>query len=93
VDIVPDELVPTWRNSRTGSETISKRLDRVFLSEDLVIGKGKIRSWVAYPYLSDHAPIFLHFDSLPFPIAFPFKLNSSWLLEARFLQFSKRSLE
>lgn len=75
MDIVPDEIVPTSCNGRSGSENITKHLDWVFMSEDLATGDGKIRSWVAYPYLSDHAPILLQFDSPPFPITYPFKLN------------------
>jgi hypothetical protein len=40
VDISPDELVPTWRNGRSGTEAISKRLDQVLLSEDLETSDG-----------------------------------------------------
>ena len=40
------------------------------------------RSWVEFPFISDHAPIILHLDAAPQKIAYPFKLNSNWLLEA-----------
>jgi hypothetical protein len=29
VDVLPDAVVPTWRNGRSGDASISKRLDRV----------------------------------------------------------------
>jgi endonuclease/exonuclease/phosphatase family metal-dependent hydrolase len=57
VDVIPDVLVPTWQNGRSGDESILKRLDQVYMSEDLINGAGRFRSWVAYPYLSDHAPV------------------------------------
>jgi hypothetical protein len=58
VDIVPNEVVPTWRNGRSGRDEITKILDRVIMSEDMVTSVGRHRSWVDYPYISDHAPIF-----------------------------------
>jgi endonuclease/exonuclease/phosphatase family metal-dependent hydrolase len=36
VDILPDALAPTWRNGRSGSDNISKRLDRVFVSAEFL---------------------------------------------------------
>jgi hypothetical protein len=59
VDILPAVTAPTWRNSRSGLESISKRMDRVFIFEDLLQHLGRYRSWVYYPFLSDHAPVFL----------------------------------
>jgi hypothetical protein len=84
VDYAPDILAPTWRNGRVGSYSISKRLDRFLISEHLVSSEDRIRSWVDFPFLSDHAPIFLHLDSTALRITYPFKLNSGWLLEANF---------
>jgi hypothetical protein len=69
---------------RGGSEGIAKRLDRVFMSEDLVSSVGRYRSWVAYPYISDHAPVVLQFDDGQRQIAYPFKLNPIWLEEKGF---------
>jgi hypothetical protein len=39
---------------------------------------------VEYPYFSDHAPILVQFENLQFPTAYPFKLNSTWLVEEEF---------
>jgi hypothetical protein len=84
VDYAPDILAPTWRNGRMGSDAISKRLDRFLISEHLISTEDRIRTWVDYPFLSDHALIFLQLDSSIHKIAYPFKLNSGWLLEADF---------
>jgi hypothetical protein len=36
VDVAPAELVPTWRNGRSGEYGIAKRLDRIYVAEDLI---------------------------------------------------------
>jgi hypothetical protein len=84
VDYAPDFLTPTWRNGRVGSDSISKRLDHFLISDHFISTEDRIRSWVNFPFLSDHAPIILHLDSSPHKIAYPFKLNSGWLLEEDF---------
>jgi endonuclease/exonuclease/phosphatase family metal-dependent hydrolase len=65
IDIAPGKLVPTWRNSRVGTDYIAKRLDRALISEDLLDSVGIYRSWVEYPFISDHAPILLQLDLPP----------------------------
>jgi endonuclease/exonuclease/phosphatase family metal-dependent hydrolase len=84
VDILPTVTVPTWRNGRAGLESISKRLDRVFISEDLLQHSGRYRSWVAYPFLSDHAPVFLQLDTSIHRSTYPFKFNPAWLQDPYF---------
>jgi hypothetical protein len=90
VDILPDALVPTWRNGRVGSDRIMKRLDRVFVATDLLRNLGRYRSWVAYPYISDHALVILQLDGNNQTKAYPFKLNSMWLREDAFSQIVHR---
>jgi len=80
VDFLLNAIVPTWRNGSSGLEAISKRLDRFLLTEDLALQVGRIKTWVDYPYFSDHASILLHLDPLSSPKSHPFKFNSSWLL-------------
>jgi hypothetical protein len=67
-----------------GLEAISKRLDRFLLTEDLALQDGRIRTWVDNPYFSDHARSFYNWILNRFLKAFPFKFNSSWLLESDF---------
>jgi endonuclease/exonuclease/phosphatase family metal-dependent hydrolase len=62
VDLVPDVLVPTWRNGRAGGAGITKRLDRFLVAEILLIDEGRYRSWVELPFISDHAPMIAQFD-------------------------------
>jgi endonuclease/exonuclease/phosphatase family metal-dependent hydrolase len=81
VDIQPGKLVPTWRNGRVGEAFIAKRLDRFLLSEDLVLSSGIFRSWVDFPFISDHAPILLQLELPPVYKAIPFKFNPVWRTE------------
>jgi hypothetical protein len=37
VDVFSDAVVPTWRNGRSVVDSISKRLDRVLVFEDLLV--------------------------------------------------------
>jgi hypothetical protein len=84
VDFPPAVLTPTWRNDRMGMDSISKRLDRFYISDSLATTVGRIRTWVDTPYLSDHTPIILQFGPHPKRISYPFKLNSCWLMEPEF---------
>jgi hypothetical protein len=59
VDLEPAEHLPTWRNGRSGSSGIEKRLDRFLISEELLNPTHRARAWVDLPYLSDHTPICL----------------------------------
>lgn len=36
VDVEPNQVVPTWRNSRRGNASISQRLDRFLVAERIV---------------------------------------------------------
>jgi hypothetical protein len=84
IDVVPGKIVPTWRNGRSGVDRISKRLDRFLISEDFLSGVDIYRSWVEYPFISDHAPILLQLEMPPKFKAYPFKLNPQWLLDQEF---------
>jgi hypothetical protein len=84
VDILPEVLVPTWRNGQQGADGISKRLDRHFVSTDLLEKVAHYRAWVALPFVSDHAPIVLQLDCVHQRKSYPFKLNPSWIREAEF---------
>jgi endonuclease/exonuclease/phosphatase family metal-dependent hydrolase len=75
VDVAPVEKVPTWRNDREGDACITKRLDRFYLDEALLSTIQRFRTWVEYPYLSDHAPALLEFGIGFSTVASPFKLN------------------
>jgi endonuclease/exonuclease/phosphatase family metal-dependent hydrolase len=73
------EVVPTRRNGRTRVEEIAKRLDKSYVSEDLILSSVRYTSWVDYPYISDHAPVLLQLGNSILIVAHPFKLNLAWL--------------
>jgi hypothetical protein len=81
VDILPDALAPTWSNGREGSDRISKRLDRAFILAELLKATGRHRSWVANPFLSDHAPVILQLDHSSHTPTYTFNLNMAWLMD------------
>jgi hypothetical protein len=85
VDVKPVKLVPTWRNGCAGQEAIERRLDRVFVSEEILSEVGIYRSWVEHPFVSDHAPVFFQMEIRPRYKPFPFKFNSDWLREKEFV--------
>jgi endonuclease/exonuclease/phosphatase family metal-dependent hydrolase len=84
IDLAPVAPTPTWKNGRGGLDLISKRLDHILISEDLLREMGRYRAWVELPFVSDHASVVVQFDYQPFPLAFPFKLNPTWLIEDDF---------
>jgi hypothetical protein len=84
VDVVPAELVPTWRNGRSGVDGIQKRLDRVYVSEAILNESARYRSWVELPFISDHAPVIFQLDYGFKPVAYPFKFNPVCLKDETF---------
>jgi hypothetical protein len=51
------------------------------VSEDLLLSVGMYRSWVEYPFVSDHALVLLQLENTPLFKAHPFKFNAQWLLD------------
>jgi len=45
---------------------------------------GRYRAWVELPFVSDHASVVVQFAYQPFLVAYPFKLNPTWLIEEDF---------
>jgi hypothetical protein len=52
--------------------------------EDVLTTSCRFRAWVEYPFISDHAPIFLQLGEDRTVAAYPFKLNPAWLQDASF---------
>jgi hypothetical protein len=76
---LPARLVPTWRNGRSGSEAIARRLDHFLISDGFLSSTGFPTSWVELPFFSDHAPILLQLNLPLLHNSFPFKFNHHWL--------------
>jgi len=68
-----------------GEAFIAKRMDRFLLSKDLVLSSGIFRSWVEFPFISDHVPILLRLEVPPMYKEIPFKFNPVWLSERDFI--------
>jgi hypothetical protein len=85
------KMVPTWRNFHSNEETISKRLDRFFISENLLTFMFLFKSWVSFGGLSDHLRVLFHMamgrDKPPTPL----KFNRVWLQEEDFKKAIKDS--
>jgi hypothetical protein len=79
IDIRPNRLTPTWRNGRTGSAAIARRLDRFLVAESIVSSAMFPSSWVEFPFVSDHAPVLLQLRLQSLHPSPPFKFNHHWL--------------
>ena len=54
------------------------------MSENLLSIVDIYRSWVEYPFVSDHAPVIIQLEISPIFKAYPFKFNSQWLVDQDF---------
>jgi hypothetical protein len=72
-----------------GQNALFKRLDRVTISEDLLADIGFYRTWVEYPYISDHVPICIQLDFPKKFKAYPFKFNGNWVEDKDFVELVK----
>jgi hypothetical protein len=86
VDLAPVEVLPTWRNGRSGTDGIEKHLDRFLVVDGLITSHCRIHAWVDLPYLLDHAPICLQLGEAGDGASYPFKFNPAWLREESFVQ-------
>ena len=89
VDVAPSVIVPTWSNRRVGIDNISKILDRLLVSADLLDLDLHIRQWVGCGGDSDHQPIFLQILSDNIKLRCPFKFNAHWLPKEEFVALLK----
>jgi hypothetical protein len=85
IDIKPNKLVSTWRNGSTGQDAVARRLDRFIVAEDLLLDIGLYRSWVEFPFISDHVPVLLQLDLPPVYKTYPFKFNPQWIKDPEFV--------
>ena len=79
VDVAPSYAGPTWRNGRMGEEGISKRLDRLLLSNQLISSLPRHRVWAHRCGISNHFHVLFEWMNQQNPCAYPFKFNEYWL--------------
>eukprot|EP00253_Pinus_taeda_P006605 PITA_06605 len=88
-----NKKLPTWQNRRTGDAARGRRLDRYLIHEDLLNSLTNYRQWVGTRGISDHSPIYLEVaGSFQKPRA-PFKFNSTWLKDTKYLRRKKEKEE
>jgi hypothetical protein len=54
---------PTWRNKRSGSVALAKRLDKFIVSNWVLTKIGRYKAWVGMEGSSNYQPILLQLDS------------------------------
>ena len=84
VELNPYHTGPTWRNGRTGTEGVSKRLERFLVSLQLIPVLNSYHSWIHPFEISHHYPVCLEWSLSPSCHNYPFKFNRAWLLEQGF---------
>eukprot|EP00253_Pinus_taeda_P019452 PITA_19452 len=85
VDVTPLKMRPSWRNRRIGDDWVEKKIDRFLICDSLSENLQAFRHWVGEGGLSDHFPVFLEVKgAFPKP-GTPFKFNTSWLLDASYI--------
>ncbi|KAH9298238.1 hypothetical protein KI387_029920, partial [Taxus chinensis] len=91
LDIAPIKNKPTWVNNRTGSASVSKRLDRLLLHNHLMMDMDHIRNWIAGTQCSYHFPIVLDIEDDGVKQGAPFKFNPAWILDQDFNNLVKEN--
>ena len=91
IDLQPIQIEPTWRNNRGGDNAISKRLDRLLLSEEMIQDALVFKSAVETRELSEHRPITLSITSPEEKPLVPFRFNTNWLDHEEYHELEKRN--
>jgi len=84
VDVVPENMCPTWDNSRIGQAYIAKRIDRVIMHVSIYAKMGTPVLSIGSDHISDHRPIFLKWREKVRRLGYPFKFNRVHLTDPSF---------
>lgn len=88
-NLAPTPLKPTWKNNRTGTAGVAKRIDRFLINDSLMNNSLTIKQWIGFGGLSDHHPIFLELRCDSEKPRSPFKFNKTWLEDDSSLKLIK----
>ena len=58
-DIIPNPLVPIWRNGRIWEAWVAKRLEHFFMDENLGEQVGRFSPWTLNVKFSNHLLVYL----------------------------------
>lgn len=88
-NLAPTPLKPTWKNNKTGTAGVAKRIDRFMINDSLMNNSLTIKQWIGFGGLSDHHPIFLELKCDSEKPRSPFKFNKTWLEDDSSLKLIK----
>jgi len=84
IDIPLQKPHPTWRNRRTGSVALARRLDRFLMKGPLIHRLHSFKQWVSNGGISDHSPIAMEIQGPQLKPKAPYKFNHLWLQDPSF---------
>ena len=84
IDVRNSNGIFTWNNKQSGDRGISCRLDRLLLSESVMMDGGNLRAIVLPVAGSNHWPITLEWDNVRFNPRRPFRFEKFWILQPNF---------
>eukprot|EP00253_Pinus_taeda_P011878 PITA_11878 len=90
VDILPKSGNFTWNNRRGGERLIASRLDRFFISENIILDGITVESDILPTGGSDHWPISLTVAVQSTPRYKPFRFEKLWLDHPNFLELVEK---
>eukprot|EP00253_Pinus_taeda_P026957 PITA_26957 len=86
IDIPSAKIQHTWRNNRTGDQSLARRLDRFIIKEAFHNSHPRSRQWVSSGGISDHRPIYLEVGNRRRKNTAAFKFNSTWLRDPSYIK-------
>jgi hypothetical protein len=89
--IAPLNILPSWRNQRSGDAQVAKRLNRFLVSKYLLDLPLHLWEWVGCGGVYDHSPICIELVWGPKNPSSPFKFNATWLADEEFHNFVKEN--
>lgn len=86
IDLPSTKLQFTWKNNRSGDQSLARRLDHFIMKEGLCSLFPRARQWVGSGGISDHRPIFLEIEARQQAQNAPYKFNATWLRDPSYLK-------
>lgn len=82
IDIPSAKIQATWRNNRTGDDSLAYGLDRFLVKEILLEYGYSFRQWVGSGGIFYHLPIYMEIDGGRAKPKGPYKFSLAWFKEA-----------
>jgi hypothetical protein len=75
-----------WRNFRKNEEIISKRLDQLLVSKDLLDQSFLVKSNISSGGILNHLPVLLELTKEDKKSIAPLKFNHTWIMEEYYIK-------